>query len=133
MPVLGDETIFYIFTTQEVHGTNTYELRYSLFDLKLNSGNGGLVEYNTLLFARSTERITGSDRWLIAHEYGNNSFRAYEISVDGIGNPVISSLGSDHALTEELNGQGYMELTGALLAVALSNSPTANRRAGLWY
>jgi N-formylglutamate amidohydrolase len=38
MPVPGDETLFYIFTTKEVHGTFTYELRYSLFDLKLNNG-----------------------------------------------------------------------------------------------
>lgn len=126
VPVQGDETIFYIFTTQQVHGSNTYELRYSLFDLKLNGGDGGLVEYNRLLFARSTERITGNGQWLIAHEYGNNSFRAYPISPTGIGNPVISSLGSDHLLTEELNGQGYMELTGNLLAVAFSTSPANN-------
>lgn len=126
MPVAGDETIFYIFTTQQVHGSNTYELRYSLYDLKLNGGNGGLVEYNKLLFTRSTERITGNGQWMIAHEYGNNSFRAYPISTTGIGNPVISSLGSDHLLTEELNGQGYMELTGNLLAVALSTSPANN-------
>lgn len=126
MPVAGDETIFYIFTTQQVHGSNTYELRYSLYDLKLNNGNGGLVEYNKLLFTRSTERITGNGQWMIAHEYGNNSFRAYPVSTTGIGNPVISSLGSDHLLTEELNGQGYMELTGNLLAVALSTSPANN-------
>lgn len=126
-PVQGDETIYYIFTTQQVHGSNMYELRYSLFDLKLNGGNGGLVEYNKLLFSRSTERITGNGQWLIAHEYGNNSFRAYEVTLDGIGNPVISSVGSDHLVTEELNGQGYMELGGQnLLAVALSTSPTSN-------
>lgn len=125
-PVQGDETIFYIFTTQQVHGSNTYELRYSLYDIKLNGGNGGLTEYNKLLFTRSTERITGNGQWLIAHEYGNNSFRAYQITTNGIGNPVISSLGSDHLLTEELNGQGYMELGGDLLAVALSTSPTSN-------
>lgn len=126
IPVLGDETLYYIFTTQQVHGSNTYELRYSLYDIKLNGGNGGLVEYNTLLFSRSTERITGNERYLIAHEFGNNSFRTYLITANGIGNPVISSLGSDHLLTEELNGQGYMKLTGNLLAVALSTSPASN-------
>lgn len=126
MPVLDDETLYYIFTTQQVHGSNTYELRYSLYDIKLNNGDGGLVEYNKLLFTRSTERITGSGQWLVAHEYGNNSFRAYPISIDGIGNPIISSEGSDHLVTEELNGQGYMKLTGNLLAVALSTSPSSN-------
>lgn len=132
VPVPGDETLYYIFTTQEVHGTNTYELRYSLYDIKqndnvLDNGDGGLVTYNQLLFTRSTERITSDGRWLVAHEFGNNSFRAYEISAAGIGNPVISSIGSDHRLNETGNqglmGQGYMKLNGTRLAVALPDPP----------
>ncbi|MBA4054771.1 MAG: hypothetical protein C0490_08675, partial [Marivirga sp.] len=127
IPVPGDETLYYIFTTQEVHGTNTYELRYSLFDLKLNGGTGGLLEQNVLLFARSTERITGNGNWLIAHEYGNNSFRAYRITDLGISNPVISSIGSDHTITSAENGQGYMKLGPQdRLAVALSTPGTSN-------
>jgi gliding motility-associated-like protein len=127
MPVPGDETLYYIFTTQEIYGTGTFELRYSLFDLKLNNGVGGLAEYNQLLFAKSTERITGNANWLIAHEYGNNSFRAYRISSNGISNPVISSIGSDHAITSAESGQGYMKL-GAQdrLAVALSTPGVSN-------
>jgi len=127
IPVPGDETLYYIFTTQEVHGSNTYQVRYSLFDLKLNGGTGGLVEQNVLLFERSTERITGNGNWLIAHEYGNNTFRAYRISNLGIGNPVISSIGSDHAVTSAENGQGYMKLGPQnRLAVALSTPGTSN-------
>jgi hypothetical protein len=127
MPVPGDETLFYIFTTQEIYGTGTFELRYSLFDLKLNNGVGGLAAYNQLLFAKSTERITGNDDWLIAHEYGNNSFRAYRITSTGISNPVISAIGSDHSTTSAENGQGYMKL-GAQnrLAVALSTPGVSN-------
>jgi hypothetical protein len=127
IPVPGDETLYYIFTTQEVHGTGTYELRYSLFDLKMNGGTGGLLEQNVLLFARCTERLTGNGNWLIAHEYGNNSFRAYRITDLGISNPVISAIGSDHAVTSAENGQGYMKLGGNnILAVALSTPGTSN-------
>lgn len=127
IPVPGDETLFYIFTTQEIYGTGTFELRYSLFDLKLNNGVGGLAEFNQLLFAKSTERITGNENWLIAHEYGNNSFRAYRITTTGISNPVVSAIGSDHAITSAENGQGYMKL-GAQnrLAVALSTPGVSN-------
>lgn len=125
IPVPGDETLFYIFTTQEVHGTNTYELRYSLYDIKLNSGDGGLAQTNQLLFTRSTERITGNANWLIAHEYGNNSFRAYQITQQGIGNPVVSSIGSDHLVTDAYNGQGYMKL-GTQLVVALPSFNVSN-------
>ena len=127
IPVPGDETLYYIFTTNEIYGTGTYEVRYSLFDLKLNNGVGGLAEYNQLLFGPSTERITGDANWLIAHEYGNNSFRAYRITADGISNPVISSIGSDHMITSAENGQGYMKL-GAQnrLVVALSTPGVSN-------
>jgi large repetitive protein len=127
MPVPGDETLFYIFTTQEIHGSGTYELRYSLFDRKLNNGQGGLAEFNQLLFARSTERITGNDNWLIAHEFGNNSFRAYPISGQGIGNPTVSASGSDHSSAIAEQGQGYMELGAQnILAVAFSTPGTSN-------
>lgn len=127
MPVPGDETLYYIFTTKEVYGTGTFELRYSLFDLKLNGGTGGIVEQNVLLFSKSTERITGNANWLIAHEYGNNSFRAYRISQLGISNPVVSSIGSDHSYSAAENGQGYMKLGSQdRLAVVLSTPGVSN-------
>jgi gliding motility-associated-like protein len=127
IPVPGDETLYYIFTTQEIYGSYTYRLAYSLFDLKLNNGTGGLIEQNVTLFTKSTERITGNDTWLIAHEYGNNSFRAYQITATGIGNPVVSSIGSDHTMATAVAGQGYMKL-GAQnrLAVALSTPGVSN-------
>ena len=60
VPVPGDETLYYIFTTQAISGTSLYELRYSLFDLKLNSGKGALIQKNVLLFSKSTERVTAN-------------------------------------------------------------------------
>ncbi|MGE0772313.1 MAG: PKD domain-containing protein [Cyclobacteriaceae bacterium] len=127
VPVPGDETLYYIFTTQAIDGIAPYELRYSLFDLKQNGGLGAVVQQDVLLFARSTERITANGTWLIAHEYGNNSFRAYPISALGIGDPVISSIGSDHSLKTVQNGEGYMKLGPRNnLAVALSTPGVSN-------
>ena len=125
--VPGDETLYYIFTTQAINGTSANELRYSLFDLKQNSGNGLVVKKNILLFGKSTERITANGTWLIAHEYGNNTFRSYPISADGIGEPVYSSIGSDHSFKTQQNGEGYMKLGPRdNLAVALSTPGTQN-------
>jgi gliding motility-associated-like protein len=118
IPVPGDETLYYIFTTQEID-QGRYEVRYSLFDLKENGGDGGIVQFNQLLFSPSTERISGNNNWLIAHEFGNNSFRAYEITPAGISNPVISSIGADHGPSPVSEGQGYMKLgPNNLLAVS---------------
>lgn len=126
IPVAGDETLYYIFTTQAVED-GTFEVRYSLFDLKMNGGTGGLIQQNVLLFTRSTEKLTGNGNWLIAHEYGNNSFRAYRITNTGISNPVISAIGSPHEFSPAENGQGYMKLGSEnRLAVALSSPGTSN-------
>ncbi len=110
IPVPGDETLYYIFTTEEIPGTGTYRLAYSLYDIKLNFPTGGLRASNVTLFTRSTERITGNENWLIAHEYGNNIFRAYRITTAGIDNPIFSGIGSDHNIAFPANAEGYMRL-----------------------
>ncbi|MEQ8424001.1 MAG: PKD domain-containing protein, partial [Cyclobacteriaceae bacterium] len=127
VPVPGDETLYYIFTTQAIDGTSANELRYSLFDIKLNGGLGAVTQQNVLLFAKSTERITANGNWLITHEYGNNTFRAYPISPTGIGDPVFSSIGSDHTFKSVEAGQGYIKI-GARnnVAVALSQPGVSN-------
>ncbi len=127
VPVPGDETLFYIFTTQAIPGTALNEIRYSLFDLKQNSGNGALTQKNILLFSKSTERITANGQWIIAHEYGNSTFRTYRITNQGIGEAVYSDIGSIHTFKSSANGQGYMKLgIRDNLAVALSTTGISN-------
>jgi gliding motility-associated-like protein len=126
--VPDDETLYYIFTTQAISGTSQYRLSYSLFDLKLNSGKGDIVQKNITLFTRSTERITANEQWLIAHEYGNNIFRSYPITAQGIGDPVFTSIGAEHSFKSVANGEGYMKLGPRNnLAVALATPGTSNR------
>lgn len=128
VPVPGDETLYYIFTTESVNGGAANMVRYSLFDLKQNGGLGAVVQQALPLFSRSTERLTASGQWVIIHESGNNSFRAYPISSAGIGNPVITAIGSDHPTSPLENGEGYMKLgPNNLLAVTLSTPGTSNR------
>lgn len=125
VPVPGNETLYYIFTTQDI-GAGRFELRYSLYDIKLNGGNGGLIEFNQLLYSPATERITSDGNWLIMHEYGNNSFRAYPITAAGIGSAVVSSVGSIHNFSPTQYGEGYMKLNGSELAVALATGSSNN-------
>ncbi len=127
VPVPGDETLYYIITTQAIDGTSANEIRYSLFDIKPNGGLGAVVQQNILLFALSTERVTANGNWIIAHEYGNNTFRAYRITPNGLGDPVFSSTGSPHSFKALQTGEGYMKLGPRNnLAVALSRPGTSN-------
>lgn len=119
--VPGDETLFYIFTTQNTDPSSPeYNFSYSLFDLKQNNGLGAVVEKNVVLFAKSTARVTASANWVIMHEYGNNNFRAYPISTNGVGNAVVSSIGEDYGIISAENGKGYMKFGGNNLAVAVN-------------
>jgi len=127
VPVPGDETLYYIFTNEAVNGGSANMVRYSLFDLKENGGLGAVVQQGLPLFSRSTERLTASGQWLIIHEAGNNSFRAYPISAAGIGAPTITAIGSDHRPSPTENAEGYMRLgPNNNLAVALSTPGTSN-------
>jgi gliding motility-associated-like protein len=118
--VPGDETLFYIFTTQNTDPTSPdYNFSYSLFDLKQNNGLGGVIEKNIVLFEKSTERIAATSNWVIMHEYGNNNFRAYPISANGVGNAVVSSTGEDYSIISAENGKGYMKLGGTNLGLAV--------------
>lgn len=125
VPFQDDDTQYYVFTTQEVYGDNTYLLKYSVVDMKEDDGRGDVIEKDILLFARSTEKLIalegGNGYWLMAHEYGNNTFRAYPITADGIGGPVLSSEGAVHSLNDELSGQASMKFSadGTRIAVAL--------------
>ena len=131
IPVPGTEALYYIFTTTAVE-EGGYALRYSIVDLRGSQASSGpsVVSSNNLLFVKSTERIAiqggnGGNATLVAHEYGTNNFRAYPITAQGIGNPVISSTGSVHDITNPNDGKGYIKFggdsTSSLVAVALDN------------
>ncbi|OEJ99493.1 T9SS type B sorting domain-containing protein [Roseivirga misakiensis] len=126
VPFVDDETLYYLFTTQKVYGENTFELKYSVVDMKEDNGRGDVTIKDVTMFTRSTEKVVayggaGNDSWLLAHEYGNNTFRAYPITVEGIGAPVISSAGAIHSFNDELSGQAGMKFSadGGRVAVAL--------------
>ncbi len=122
--VPSQPTLFYLFTTQSnTSGTNIAS--YSLVDIKAENqtGIGNVVTKNNFLFSPSTEQIAalnaGDTTWVMFHELGNNSFRAYPVSSFGIGQPVISSVGSTHGYNA---GIGTMKFSpdGTKVAVTIS-------------
>lgn len=127
VPVPGDETLYYIFTTEANTDYPSNTVYYSLFDLKQNSGKGAVVQTKVPLYSGSTERLASNGNWLITHEYGNNSFRCFPITPFGIGTPVITSIGSDHAYTDPTLAEGYMKISpNGIVAVPLSIPGTSN-------
>ncbi len=129
VPFPNDETLFYIFTTIQVFNAGgAYTLKYSVVDIKELGGGtvGSVVAKDKPLFEESTERMTatapGGFVWLVTHELGNNTFRVYPITDQGIGNPVLTSIGSVHDANNAEEAQGYMKLStdGRRIAVSLT-------------
>ncbi len=124
VPVPTQQTLFYLFTTQSsAGGSNT--VSYSLVDIKSENqtGVGNVVTKNNFLFSPATEHsaalTAGDTTWVLFHELGNNTFRAYPVTVNGIGQPVFSSVGSNHGFN---SGVGAMKFSpdGEKVAVTIS-------------
>jgi len=124
VPVPGEETLFYLFTTQvAANGENV--AKYSLVDIKSENptGVGNVVTKDNFLFSPSTEHSAaldaGDTTWVMYHELGNNTFRAYPISASGIGQPILSSVGSNHGFN---SGVGAMKFNsdGDQVAVTIT-------------
>ena len=122
--VPSQPTLYYLFTTQaSASGTNT--VSYSLVDIKSENqtGVGNVVTKNNFLFSPSTEQTaamtSGDTTWVMFHELGNNTFRAYPVTTNGIGQPVLSSVGSNHGFN---SGVGAMKFSpdGTKVAVTIS-------------
>lgn len=125
VPVPTDETIFYLFTTQRAQdGSN--QVKFSVVDIKAENQNGvgNVVSKDNFLFSPSTEHsaalAAGDTTWVLFHELGNNTFRAYPVSIHGIGQPVLSSVGSSHGFN---SGVGSMKFSpdGTKVAVTISD------------
>jgi len=124
VPVPGEETLFYLFTSQlSANGNN--EAKYSLVDIKSENptGVGNVVTKDNFLFSPSTEHTAaldaGDTTWVMYHELGNNTFRGYPVSAQGIGQPVLSSVGSNHGFN---SGVGAMKFNsdGDKVAVTIT-------------
>ena len=125
IPVPQDETIFYLFTTQTAaDGSN--QVKFSVVDIKVENPNGvgNVVSKDNFLFSPSTEHsaalAAGDTTWVLFHELGNNTFRAYPVSIFGIGSPVFSSVGSNHGFN---TGVGTMKFSpdGTKVAVTIQD------------
>lgn len=131
VPIPQQETVFYVFTTQRsADGSN--RVKYSVVDIKAGAtepnanidGVGNVVSKGNFLFSPSTEQsaalASGDTTWVLFHELGNNTFRAYPVSQFGIGSPVFSSVGSSHGFN---TGVGTMKFSpdGNQVAVTIQD------------
>ncbi|KEO75111.1 gliding motility-associated C-terminal domain-containing protein [Anditalea andensis] len=127
VPVPQDETLFYLFTL------GGGEAKFTVVDIKGSDGGAGfgnVTTSNNFLFSPTTDKVAavgaGDTTWVAFHELGNNTFRFYPVTAQGIGPPVLSSLGSNHNFGTGEVGAMKFSPDGTKLAVTI-NDGGANR------
>ncbi len=103
IPVIGSDFRYYLFSLQEVGGTDTTtcQLSYCVVDMTLDGGLGDIVpsSIGTTLNQWMSEKmiaIPGDNHniWLLTHKRDTAIFLSYEITSAGINTtPVISTVG----------------------------------------
>ncbi len=135
-PNLSNDTKFYIFTIDELAGSNG--LKYSTVDMTLQ-GNGTVsnplgdvmtTEKNISLVSPIAEKITiilkanNIDYWVIVHGWGNNNFYVFEVTASGVNTSYQTfSVGDIHS-GNTINTVGYMKSSMNGDKLALVNRTT---------
>jgi hypothetical protein len=140
VPWPGDCTRYIIFTVDAAEDNLQNGLRYSVVNMNLNNGLGGLdpVLKNKPLQTPGLvdEKLTAvrdadqSDYWVVAHGYAHSmsapeatQFYAFHVTSSGLSaSPVTSSVGQPHYASDFGNAQGQMKISpdGHRLALAVT-------------
>ena len=121
----GENSFYYIFTTDNWQDNLENGFRYSVVDMTLDDGLGDITaEKNVLIHEKVAEKIAaihhsnGIDIWVVTHDWGNNNYLAYKLTIDNLSlTPVVSSVGYYYTGNyNKANGQFKFTQNGNYLA-----------------
>lgn len=100
VPVPGNDSIFYIFTTDAIENSFANGYTYSIININRDNGKGEVITKNISLFPSCSERLVaarhanGTDVWVITNDNNSNIFRAWLVNCGGLQpTPIISAAG----------------------------------------
>lgn len=118
VPDPGDSSRFYLITVDlpsSLNGGDDRGINFTLIDMNLDDGFGDVIEKNIPLYQdtvteklAATPHANGRDYWIIAHEWGNNTFLIWLLTDSGFGEVKKISLGNVHDyFASSSQGRGY--------------------------
>lgn len=92
IPKFGNENIYYIFTVPSEVGKLGVDsgLRYTVIDMNLDGGLGGVSQQPIGLITPTSEKLTAtkmandSGYWVAVHHWGSNAFYVYPVTANGV-------------------------------------------------
>lgn len=100
VPVPGNDSIYYIFTSDAIENNYANGYCYSIINMRKDNGNGEVIAKNVVLHSSCTERLIAArhanavDVWVITNDNSSNIFRAWLITCNGLQpDPVVSTTG----------------------------------------
>lgn len=138
IPFPGDPNLFYIFTAGAYSGNlqdnSNPGIRYSIVDIRLNGGKGGVTRKNVMLLDSATEMLTAirscaSDDclcpaegyWLVGQKPGSDIFYVVQITSEGISDTVVYNIGPMPNNVREDGRVARFSHDGSMLAVSRPN------------
>jgi gliding motility-associated-like protein len=121
----GNNNAYYVISNPFFNPFGGGNLSYSIVNMNLNGGLGGIVSTNNFLMQGTSERISAvrsCDRratWLVSHEQNGQGFYAWKITTAGFGTPVISNVGPLNPLAV-----GQIKFAPSRLKVAMTEVST---------
>lgn len=133
VPNPGDDSSYYLFTTDCTHAAGFNGLNYNIVDMRLNGGLGDIAKKNIFLCDNLSEKVTAvhacsfDGYWIITYVDSLHDFFAWRLTANGIAkdSPVISPssfpgypAGYDHDigyLRASPNGDMLMAAYGVIL------------------
>jgi gliding motility-associated-like protein len=124
----GCQAEYYVFTlSKNAKGEN--QLYYSIVDMKLNKGKGGISVMNQLLSpVPATARLLASQGglgyyWLVVQDLNTNGTRTYKVSNAGISAPQLSQGGTQMTSTSGNGATTKISIDWTKMAVAIPGPP----------
>ncbi|PIQ34800.1 MAG: hypothetical protein COW63_03080, partial [Bacteroidetes bacterium CG18_big_fil_WC_8_21_14_2_50_41_14] len=128
VPFPDNNHLYYFFNFTWDNPAFQYHFQYSIIDMDLDNGNGGVVAdkkeirllNNSSWHLSAVHHVNGKDIWVLAHGYQNDGYYAYLATVDSLHHtPIISQVGSVFD-----GSTGYMKISpnGKKVAAAVNSS-----------
>jgi len=121
-----EPNIYYIFTSDNDVGPNG--ICYSTVDMNASLGQGAVITKNVSLHTPSTEKLcavrhcNNIDIWVISHDWGTNTFRAWSVNSAGVG--VSTSWSNSGSVINGVSQSAYGQLKA---------SPNGRKLAACYY